>query len=79
MAQQFPLSKENFMWLDLPNLLIDIWEYNDEEHNNCRICKKYKEWCIKAARSQWKPKFKSFAFVISQIQIQNKTFLTLEK
>ena len=76
MTLHFPLSKENFMRLDLSNLLINIWEYNDEKHIvvNCEICRKYEEWCIEAARSQWKPEFKSFAFVISQIQIQNKKF-----
>ena len=70
MAHHFPLSKENFMRLDLLNLLINIWEYNDEEHNfiNCEICEKYEEWCIERARSQWKPEFKCFAFAIAQIK-----------
>ena len=48
MAQQFPLSKENFELLDIPNLLINICSYNDEEHllnvGNCEICKQYKKW-----------------------------------
>ena len=40
MAKRFPLSKENFMQLYLPNLSINIWEYNDKDHNfsNCEIC-----------------------------------------
>ena len=51
MAQHFPISKETFMRLDLPNLLINIWEYNHEKHNvvNCAICRKCEEWCIEAA------------------------------
>ena len=76
MTLHFPLSKENFMRLYLPNSLINIWEYNDEKHIivNSEICSKYEEWCIETAKSHWKPEFKSFAFVISQIQIQNKNF-----
>ena len=69
MAKRFALSKDNFMQLYLPNLLINIWEYNDEDHNfsNCEICRQYEEWCIEAAKSQWKPEFKSFALVVAQI------------
>ena len=78
MAQQFPLSKENFELLDIPNLLINICSYNDEEHllnvGNCEICKQYKKWCIEAARSKWQVEFNSFSYVITQIQITNKKF-----
>ena len=37
MAKRFPLSKENFMGLDISKLLINIWEYNDVDHRggNC--------------------------------------------
>ena len=81
MAKRFPLSKENFMQLYLPNLLINIWEYNDKDHNfsNCEICRQYEEWRIEAAKSQWKPEFKSFAFVIAQIRIQNRQFFDFGK
>ena len=41
---------------------------------NCETCRKYEKWCIEVARSNWQPEFKSFAFVIAQIQIQNKKF-----
>ena len=78
MAQQFPLSKENFEHLDIPNLLINIWSYNDQDHHlnvgNCETCRKYEKWSFEIAKSKWQPEFKSFAFVIPQIQIQNKKF-----
>ena len=77
MAKKFPLTKENFMQLELPNLLINIWEYNDLDHKDgdYDICRQYERWCIEAARSQWKPGFyKSFVFVITQIRCQNKHF-----
>ena len=74
--KKFPLSKQNFEWHDIPNLLIGIWEYNDPSHhgNLCKICKQYDQWCIEIARKKWRPEFKSFDFVISQIQARNKSF-----
>ena len=50
---QMKLSLANFEFLDLPNLLINIWEYNDETHKNCPVCKQYEEWSIKVAKTQW--------------------------
>ena len=53
LAQQFPLSKENFEHLHIPNLLINIWSYNDEDHHlnvgNCETCRQYEKWCIELA------------------------------
>ena len=75
MSPNLRLSKENFEHLDIPNLLTNIWEYNDESHNNhtdCSICKQYEQWCIEVAKSKWQDEFKSFAFVIAQIRTQNK-------
>ena len=40
---QMKLSLANFEFQDLPNLLINIWEYNDETHKNCSVCKQYDE------------------------------------
>ena len=45
-----PLSKQNFEHLDLPNLLINIWSYNDESHRNCLVCKQYERWFIEVAK-----------------------------
>ena len=46
MAQQFPLSKKIFERLDIPDLLINIWEYIEDNHVNCDICRQYEKWCI---------------------------------
>ena len=68
---------------DIPNLLINIWSYKEEEHllnvGNCEICKQYKKWCIEIARSKRKPEFKSFSYVITQIQMQNKKLFNFGK
>ena len=77
--KQFHLSKRNFEWLDIPNLLISIWGYNNKSHNACTICQQCEQWCIEIARKKWQPEFKSFDFFILQIQMQNKRFFNFGK
>ena len=62
----------NFEFLDLPNLLISIWEYNDETHKNCPVCKQYEDWRIKVAKTQWQNGYMDFDFVIENIKKQNR-------
>ena len=38
---KLPLSKQKFEHLDISNLLINIWSYNDQSHRNCSVCKQY--------------------------------------
>ena len=64
MSTKFPLSKENFMRSDIPNLLINVWENNDAKNKNCQICIQYKKGCIEALQSMLQPKFYSLDFVI---------------
>ena len=68
------LRVDCFANLDIPDLLINVWEYNDDDHKNCAICDHYEKWCVEIARSKWQPYFKAFSFVIAQIQIKNKNF-----
>ena len=49
---KLPLSKQNFEYLDIPNLLINIWSYNDEPHRNCLVCKQYERWCIEVEKKK---------------------------
>ena len=82
MSPNLKLSIANFERLDKLNLLINIWKYNDESHDNhtdCSICKQYEQWCIEVAKSKWQDEFKSFAFVIAQIRTQNKAFFDFGK
>ena len=64
------LAKSEF--LDQPNLLINIWEYNDERHKNCPVSKQYKEWSIKVVKTQWQNNYMDFDFVIDNIRKQNR-------
>ena len=67
------------MRLDISNLLINVWEYNDPENKNCQICIQYEKWCIEALQSMWQPERYSLDFVVKQIRAQNKTFCNLDK
>ena len=40
--KQLKFSLNSFRRLDLPNLLLKIWNYSDFEHRNCSICKQCK-------------------------------------
>ena len=50
--RKLPLSKQNFEHLDIPNLLINIWSYNDKSHRNCSVCKQCEPWCIEVAKKK---------------------------
>ena len=41
--------------LDIPDLLINIWEYNDDDHKNCVIYDQYEKLSVEIARSKWQP------------------------
>ena len=47
------LTKENFQYLDLPDLLLNIWDYGDASPEN-EIIKKYLQWCIDFAEKNGK-------------------------
>ena len=66
------LSLANFEFLDLPNLVINIWEYNDETHKNCLVFKQYEAWCIQLVKTQWQNNYMDFDFVIDNIKQQKR-------
>ena len=73
------LSKPNFELLDLPNLLINIWDYNDQMHANFPLCKQYEKWCTEVAKRHWQSGFFDFDYVISNIRQQNKKVFNFDK
>ena len=73
------LSKVNFDFLDLPNLLIDIWDYNDQKHTNCPICNSTRSGVLKLQKSIGNLSFFDFDYVISNIRQQNKKLFNFGK
>ena len=49
---KLPLSKQNFENFNIPDLLINIWDYNQELHVNDLVCQQYEKQCIEVARSK---------------------------
>ena len=61
---KLPLSQQNFEHLDIPNLLINIWSYNDESHRNCSVCKQHERWRIEVAKKKKKSGFRHLLILI---------------
>ena len=62
-------SKRDFQLLDLPNLLINIWEYNEPGcKNQCPVCIRYEKWCIEAVQEKWKAEYLDFKYVIENLR-----------
>ena len=72
-----PLEKKIFLHLDLPNLLINIWEYTDKTNDPILI--QYEKWCIEVAKQKWQPQFKKFDYVIGNLKERNKKFYDFDK
>ena len=71
-AGDLKFSLNSFRQLDLPNLLINVWDYVNKP--NCPICKQYQKWCISAAKEKWKDSYIEFDFVIGCLKKQNKNW-----
>ena len=75
MSSKLKFSKRDFQLLDVSNLLINIWEYNERRcKNQCLVCIQYERWCIEVARKKWKANYLDFEYVIKNLQKQNKSF-----
>ena len=76
-ATDLKFSLNSFRQLDLPNLLINIWDYADRPDDP--ICKQYQKWCITAAKEQWQDTFIDFDFVITALKKQNRNWYDFGK
>ena len=46
-----PLSKERFFWLEIPYLILNIWDYKDKL--NDPIINTYCCWYVEALGAKW--------------------------
>ena len=80
MSSKLKFSKRDFQLLDVSNLLINIWEYNERgRKNQCLVCIQYEKWCIEVAQEKWKAIYLDFEYVIKNLQKQNKSFYNFGK
>ena len=65
-------SKSDFVELDLPNFLINVWSYVDYLNNP--IVNQYEKWCVELAKERWQPQFLDFDYVIQKLKEKRKKF-----
>ena len=63
-------SKIDFLNLDLPDLLLNIWCYAD--YLNDQIINQYCKWYVEAAEEQWQPVFFLFSTCYSRFEEQKQ-------
>ena len=71
------LEKKFFLRLDLPNLLINIWEYAHKPNNPILIL--YQKWCIEVAKQKSQPQIINFDYVFRNLKKRNKKFYDFGK
>ena len=77
-GKKMVLSKENFSYLDLPDLLLNIWDYGHCPKND-EIIKRYMEWNIFFAEKKWKPEYFDFEDTVFKIATNNEKCFDLSQ
>ena len=72
-------SLADFRKLDLPDLLINIWNYSGCNNINCSVCNQYRYWCVQDAYEKKPTDFKDFRGVIDNMKIQTKSWFDVGK
>ena len=76
---ELKFSLDTFCQHDLPNLLINIWDYAYHiNEKSCIVCQTYQGWCIVAAREKWLDQFINFDFIINNLQKQNRNWVDFD-
>ena len=68
---------EHFQSMDIPELMIKIWQYSYEKQ--CNVCLKYQRHAIKTLREKWTDQFIDKNFVIYKLCKQDKDWCDLDK
>ena len=68
LEKKMSLTKENVSYLDLPDLLLNIWDYGGSCPND-EIINQYLNWYIELAKKQWKDGYHNFNDTIEKIYI----------
>ena len=73
-----PLSKEIFFLLEIPDLILNIWDYKDKL--NDPIINTYCCWNVEALGAKWDfHQFKDFKYITSELLDGKKEFKSLDK
>ena len=76
---ELKFSLDTFRQHDLPNLLINIWDYAYHiKEKGCNGFQTYLGWCTIAAREKWSDQLIAFDFVIDNLQKQNRNWVNFD-
>ena len=58
-----------------------MWSYSDTltRDKNCKVCKTYRDYCLKILQQRWNKNWGEFNFVMSKITKNDKHFLDVSK
>ena len=72
---------ESFKELDAPDLIINVWSYSDflKTHQNCCICKKYRDYSIKALKEKWEVEWGNFDHIMNKFKKNDRNFINISK
>ena len=80
MVVELKFSKESFACLDLPDLLLNIFDYSHSSCIDCTKCTQYAKWCIELVSEPWlDDKYLDFLFLINSILNDNRNFCDFGK
>ena len=80
MAVELKFSKASFAHLDLPDLLLNIFDYSHSSCVDCPKCIQYAKWCIELVSERWlDDEYLDFLFVINSILNDNRKFCDFGK
>ena len=71
---------KDFRELDAPNLIINIWTYNDREFvlPCCTVCFIYSEWYTVTLKEKCQEEWGDFDFVVEKLKNNDRSFVDLE-
>ena len=71
------LSFKDFEDLNVPNLIIDIWFYNDPDCRMFFYCGIYSLWCEIILEKKWRDEWGDFHFIMQKIKENDTTFINI--
>ena len=69
---EMKFTKEIFSWLDLADLLLNIYSYVHTSGPQTDIEKQYAKWCGEFAAERWRSDYMDHNFVMKSILYRNK-------
>ena len=82
MSSTLKFNLDSFRELDAPNLIINVWSYSDyinNKHENCEVCKTYRQYSLKALKEKWREEWGCFNYITSKISKNDRYFIDVSK